>query len=386
MIAPLLRAIAESTAIRSHARLKPTVPGSRVMPPTYAGAGEGERDGGHLFETRVDAEGEIRDAVLLDSVGSAANRAEEALLYEIRSRGLVVPDLFVKVGDFGEVSTLELPHRCFDAYVWESLLDGTPFPHSEIGKALRRASLHEATALYRHVPMSLVFGAWDSHGARTGLGSKFARVLCAEVVGLGVQRGSRAAQKTDPFIERPKEVVVYETEDETTFTTDPEKARKERGKPKQIQAVSKLGFGAVPATQPGGVTLDHAEQHVVLSIGQLRRLRFPVGGEPDEDRDRAGRAVLAALAILSIELQRDLGFSLRSGCELTLETEPGWQVVGRTLDDLRPLEVGGSDGARALFRQAVEHADSTGLSFAEPVHLTAREDLVKVVASARSLR
>ena len=209
-------------------------------------------------------------------------------------------------------------------------------------------------------------------------------MLCAEVVGIGVQAGVRAAQKTDPFIEKPKEIVVYEADDGSTFTTDPDKAKQERGKPKQKKA-SELGFGAVPAKQPGGVTLDHAEQHVVLSLGQLRRLRFPVDGAQSDDRDQAGRAVLAALAILAIELQRDRGFALRSGCELVLETEPGWEVVGRTLADIEKLGFSGSDDARALYREAVEHAESQALTFAEPVHLQARDELVQIVRTARGL-
>jgi len=386
MLGQLLDAITRSTAIRSHARLQPTVPGSRVMPPTFANADETGKASGHLFEKRVGLGGEVLDAVLLDSVGSAANRAEAALLEEIRSGRLELPDLLVRVEGYGELSTLELPHRCFDAYVWESLLDGAPFPKTEIGQALQAATARQATALYRHVPVSLLCGAWNSHGAKGGLGSKFARVLCAEIMGLGVEKGVRAAQKTDPFIEKPGEVVIYETEDDTRFTVDPEKAQQERGKPKQIKKVSELGFGAVPARQPGGVSLDYAEQHVVLSLGQLRRLRFPLDGQSGDERDQAGRAVLAALGILATELQRDTGFSLRSGCELTLETEPGWEVVGRTLDDVRGLEVRTSEDARQLYQDAVENAQSRGLEFAEPVHLEARDELVQIVQRARSVQ
>jgi CRISPR-associated protein Csb1 len=379
----LIDAVGRSTAIRSHARLKPTVPGSRILPPTFANAGEGGA-GGHLYEKRVTENGTVCDAVLLDSVGSAANRAEEALLQEVRAGRLAMPDLIIKVGDFGSLSTLEMPHRCFDAYLWESEIDGTPFPQSQIGLALQGSNLGDATALYRHAPMSLVCGAWNSHGASGGHGSKFARVLSAEVVGLGVERGVRAAQKTDPFIEKPGEVIVYESEDDSRFTTDPERAKKDRGRPKQKKA-SELGFGAVPATQIGGVSLEHAEQHVVLSLGQLRRLQFPMAGEKSAERDRAGRAVLASLGMLAIELQRDRGFSLRSGCELTLENEPSWEIVGRTLQDVRRLEVAGSEDARRLFDGAVEHARSKGLEFAEPVHLEARADLVEIVKAARSL-
>ncbi len=382
MLTTILDATRNSSAIRSLARLLPTVPGSRVMPPTFASI-DGSKKSGHLTETRVRPSGEHSPAVLLDSVGSSANRVEEALLDAIRAEELTLPDLLLEVPGYGELSTLELPHRCFDAYLREGLVDGEPFPKSPVGRRLGAATPREATALFEHAPISLLCGVWDSHGDKGGHGSRFARVLCAELVGLGVVAGKRAAQKTDPLIEKPGEVPAYRAADDSnSFTTDEKKARRKRGKPERVK-LSELGFGALPAgDQHGGVTLDHAEQQVVISLGQLRRLRFPVGGH-DESRNRAARAVLASLGILGIELQRDRGFSLRSGCELSLETEPSWEIVGRTLDDVKPLEVGGSEGARGLFEAAVAHAAEAGLRFADPIRLIASDELVALIRKAR---
>ncbi len=382
MLTTILDATRKASAIRSHARLLPTVEGSRVMPPTFANAKEGKS--GHLFEKRVRPDGQEVQAVLLDSVGSSANRVEEALLDAMGSGELTLPDLLLEVRGYGELSTLQLPHRCFDAYLREGLLDGEPFPTSPIGCRLGAATPREATAIFEHAPVSLLCGAWDSHGDKGGLGSRFARVLCAELVGLGVLEGRRAAQKTDPLVERPGEVPTYRPEDEsTTFTLDEKAAKIAKQKPVQVK-LSEIGFGAVPAgDQHGGVTLEHAEQQVVISLGQLRRLRFPMDDADDDERNQAGRAVLATLGILGVELQRDRGFSLRSGCELSLETEPQWEIVARTLDDVRVLEVDGSAGARSLFEEAVEHAAKAGLSFADPVHLVARDELVALVKKAR---
>ncbi|MDA8020488.1 MAG: type I-U CRISPR-associated RAMP protein Csb1/Cas7u, partial [Thermoanaerobaculia bacterium] len=333
----------------------------------------------HLFEDRVDSEGVVRPAVLLDSVGSAANRAEEALLRGVQDGVIHLPDLLLDVEGYGEVSTLQLPHRCFDAYLREGLLDGEPFPTSAIGSSLQHATMRDATAIYRHCPVSLLFGAWNSHGIKGGMGAKFARVLSAEIVGLGVQKGERRAQKTDPLAQKTKEIAAYEA-DGRSFTLH----RVKGSKAKQVK-LSELGFGSVPAKQAGGVTVEYAEQHVVLSLGQLRRLCFPIDGEDDEERNLAGRAVLATLGILAIELQRDHGFSLRSGCELALEKEPAWELVGRTLENLTTLEVGGSSGALRLFKETVDHAASKGLTFAEPLQLTARDELVELVERARSV-
>ena len=387
MLSKILEAVQTSSAIRSVARLLPTAPGSRVMPPTFADTGRasGEKRSGHLFEDRVGPSGDAVKAVLLDSVGSSANRVEEALLDAVREGTLTLPDLILEVPGYGELSTLELPHRVFDAYLREGLLDGEPFLESDLGRRLGAATPRAATAIFEYAPVSLLCGVWDSHGDKGGLGSRFARVLCAELVGLGVVEGRRSAQKTDPRVERPGEVPAFRpADDSTSFTLDPDRAKKDgKGNPVQVK-LSELGFGAVPAgDQHGGVTLEHAEQHVVISLGQLRRLRFPDGDTDDEERNRAGRAVLATLGILGIELQRDRGFSLRSGCELSLETEPPWEIVGRTLDDVRVLDVGGSDGARLLFEEAVEHAAETGLRFAKPLRLVARDELVALVKKAR---
>ena len=49
---------------------------------------------------------------------------------------------------------------------------------------------------------------------------------------------------------------------------------------------------------PGGVTISHAEQTVVLSLPALRRLHFPVGGEYKPEFDNAARTVLAALGLV----------------------------------------------------------------------------------------
>ena len=54
----------------------------------------------------------------------------------------------------------------------------------------------------------------------------------------------------------------------------------------------------------GGVTIDRAEQTIVLSFPALRRLRFPINGEAQSrlEVDVAARTVLAALGLCAAAL------------------------------------------------------------------------------------
>lgn len=92
-----------------------------------------------------------------------------------------------------------------------------------------------------------------------------------------------------------------------------------RDEPRAIQA---------HAVKPGGVTVDHALHTWTLSLTQLRRLRFPVDGEHDEQRNQAARAVLAALGLYALALQQERGCWLRSRCELIPESNATLELVG----------------------------------------------------------
>jgi CRISPR-associated protein Csb1 len=69
------------------------------------------------------------------------------------------------------LTSLEFPHRYADAYLRDSTVDGVPFDHSEVGRALQAADLADASSLFAHDPGSLVYGAWNSH--RKGRQAKF---------------------------------------------------------------------------------------------------------------------------------------------------------------------------------------------------------------------
>jgi CRISPR-associated protein Csb1 len=169
--------------------------GSKVFPPTYPTSSD--RPPYVIEERRVD--GRTCGSVLLDSTPSQANRAEEALLRAHRTGVLQVPLMTIEHSGEAPVAltSLEFPHRYADAYLRDSVLDGTAFDKTVLGRSLLSASLEDARALYAHDPGSLVFGAWNSH--RKGRQRKFPRVYTSEVIGWDPVVGARNAGRMDPL-------------------------------------------------------------------------------------------------------------------------------------------------------------------------------------------
>ena len=95
----------------------------------------------------------VSTTVLLDSVASQANRAELALLEGRERDELVFPVPYVDFTDDGDITdyekltVLEAPHRLADAIFRDSLLDGTLFRLSDVGRAITDATPRNATDL-----------------------------------------------------------------------------------------------------------------------------------------------------------------------------------------------------------------------------------------------
>src|SRR5882724_445190 len=342
----------DGAAIRIRTKLLP-VGGSddKIFPPTYAG----ESHAVYAVEKRRIGEREVA-TVLLDSVQSQANRLEQGLLEAVEDEGLQIPVIEVNFASAFEgrkkVTSLDAPHRIADALIRDSLViseNKRPFAKSTIGKRFSGSSYANATALFEYCPTALIFGVWDSHGSGGGLGNKFARALVSEIVGFDAVAGVRTGGKLDPFnIGSKIEGRIYEHKDaDEKWTFDEADAAKDKkgkfvvaGKdPQEKGKPSAIGHGNIPPSvveykdkkrdseaEPyaGGVTISSALQTTVLSFPQLRRLRFPAAdGKSSAERNKAGRVVLAALALHAIALQKSDGYLLRSRGQLVpVPTEP----------------------------------------------------------------
>ncbi len=404
----LLDATRDHAAFRRRRRLQPVGgQGDMVFPPTYPGDGQNSPPR-HVFERR---RREGRDepvwCVLLDSVQSQANRMEEALLEAARDGRIVLPRLAVDfaaagIGTIGEITSLDAPHRIYDAILRDSLLGGQPFGKSPQGKALKAATPKDASAILEMSPSSLLFGAWNSTGEGGGLGAKFPRAIVSEIIGVDVPvemaprhrrdalpevqtAARRTGSRMDP-LGVVKSVTIYQHKDDhTDWTPDPtlaavdkkgapiKFARNEKNKDAGKPAIINHG-NIAPSVQALGVTCAHAEQTVVITLAGLRRLRFGKSA----DGDAAGRALIVALGLVALVEQDARGYSLRSRCDLVC-------------DDAAPLELVRADGstekleltraeALALYAEAVTAAEAAGFALVKvPITLTPQDKLVHIV-------
>jgi CRISPR-associated protein Csb1 len=379
-ISNLRELVKGSVALRSRTELKPAGgDGDKIFPPTYAG-------GEYATETRRIA-GEAVDCVLLDSVQSQANRFESAL-QDALDRGLIaMPCIRVSfpaelAREFGPITSLTVPHRCYDAILRDSMEGETPFPKSAIGSALIAAGPADATALYRHCPTVLVFGGWDSTGARGGMGAKFTRAVSSEIVGIGASAGVRTSSRIDPLAIRREVGVLIEGNDRTAWQVAPESA-------KGAKRPSEIVHGNIAPTieaGAGGVTVDRIEQTWVLSLTALRRYRFPVDGARENERDLAGRLVLVALALAARALARDDGLFLRSRCQLA--PVPGGSRLEAIASDgsTQEFEDPTAEHAVELLSSAADAAAEHGLEWeTRPVELKAQANLVELVRRSLEL-
>src|SRR5580658_3435178 len=339
------RAVQQDAALRRRQVLQPIGgKGDKIFPPTYPEErrGQGPR---HVFERRR-IDGREVWCVLVDSVQSQANRLEESLLAALRQGAVSLPHVTVDFRDAGlsglaEITSLEAPHRVYDAILRDSLLDGTPFMKSPLGLRLAEAKPGDATALLEASPNALLFGAWHSTGEGGGLGAKFPRCLVSEIIAVEVPVEDGPA---DP---RSGEIEVRTAGRRTGSRIDP--------------------------------------------LGILRRVEVFKGQDGwDTNKDRAGKG---AKLVRPSEInhgnmapseQDECGYALRSRCDLVCDGRAPLELVhpDGTVDR---VEIDGV-AARALYAASFEAAVKAGFRLsAEPVRLAPQPKLVEIVQRSQKL-
>ena len=390
----LTEAIAKHAALRRVQRLQPVGgTGDKLFPPTYPPAPGARRDAPprHVFERRRVDGGEVW-CVLIDSVQSQANRLEEALLAAAERGAIRIPYVTVDFRAAGldpleRITSLDAPHRVYDAILRDSLMGGQPFMQSPPGRRLAAAKPADATPLLELSPTALLFGAWHSQGEGGGLGAKFPRALVSEIMGVDTPvdeienartgeveprtAGQRTGSRIDPLGVLRK-VDVFKGG--AGWSPD----QKEAGARAKKVRPSEINHGNIaPTVQPLGVTCSYAEHRAVITLAGLRRLRFG-----SDERNDAGRALVAALGLVALAEQDAGGYALRSRCDLVC-------------DGSAPLELVRADGstetvdldrgrAQALYRDAYARAESAGFRF-ESIVLTPQDKLVEIVRRSREL-
>jgi CRISPR-associated protein Csb1 len=340
-------------------------PHTSVAPAKFA-AGNDQK-GAYAYERRY-LDGEIQQAVLIDSKQSQLNRCEQALSQAIMDEHPVLSRLprilvsYERNGQVEEYSDLTLPHRVFDGHIRAGTVDGRPVTQLDAYRTLRDATPANARALLDASPVSLIFGGWDSsRAARQG---RWRSVLVGEIVGFCAdsQPSLRGGARVDPVgmkIELSeaalKELATSQRAELSGKTY--EKVVKEASKAAGAKRVSAstLGLGGIP---PGletlaGVACHRIIRSHVLSFATLRQIRFGAGPEGDA----ACRGLLAALALNALA-RSDSELHLRANCDLRAAAAPVVEIdqPGGSRTTLSPLSIDEADRLLATALAAAEQA------------------------------
>lgn len=394
----------DAVALRSRMTLQPAGgEGDKVFPPSYAV--DGRADHKYAVEERQVGNGDhVSTTVLLDSVASQANRAELALLSGWEHGELIFPVPYVDfsddsgVTDYERLTVLEAPHRLADAIFRDSLLDGTLFRLSDVGRAITDATPRNATALFRYSPTSLLFGMWDSTGPKGGLGSKFQRAYVSEIVGFDAKIGNKVRSRIDPLqIEKvaAEDRVFNSTDPFEVWTHDRDAAERDnKGNPAPASRGSESGEAGQPSkinhgniapsidAQAGGVTISSALQTTVISFAALRRLRFK---GVDRTAETAARTAVAALGVAAVAYQYMADYDLRSRCLLMPTHAPHLELLGRDGSAGEPVAVD-HDTSGQILREAQNHALDAGIGWETgDIRLVPAPKLLELIQRSRKV-
>ena len=299
--------------------------GQPVMPPSYEAPLE-------IHPRHLD--GQVRPVIELDSIGSSANRVEEGLLDEHRAGRypLAVSSTTIDAGD-GQtftISTLEAPHRVFDAWIRLATEAGSAvaFEATERGQELSLAHAGALDPILEASAHDLLFGVWDSHRSGPGGQVRIARSFTSTVIGLDPQEIVTTAARRDPLnLGEAKDVKA----------------------PKGMK-LSEQGLSSIPPQRRRpGVSVSEARFIGFLSFAALRRLRF----ERYDDADV--RVLLAALCLHGLRLRETAGWHLRSECDLVPTSDMRFELL-RTGGEQREQLTLTLDESRVLLTEAAARA------------------------------
>ena len=321
--------------------------GQPVMPPSYEAPLE-------IHSRHLD--GKVRAVIELDSIGSSANRVEEGLLEEYRAGRYPLPvssmTLEAGNGQTFTISTLEAPHRIFDAWIRLATEAGSDvaFEVTERGQELSLAHAGALDPILETSSHDLLFGVWDSHRSGPGGQVRIARSFTSTVIGLDPEEIITTAARRDPLnLGEAKDVKA----------------------PKGMK-LSKQGLSSIPPQRRRpGVSISEARFIGFLSFAALRRLRF-------ERYDNADvRVLLAALCLYGLRLRETAGWHLRSECDLIPTSDMRFELL-RTGGEQREQLSLALDDTRALLAEAVDRAGVKDRS----VHLVGGPHLTPLVERA----
>lgn len=347
-------AVTNAAGLSINAKLVALNGSNHILPPTYADA--------PLKHNMTPPDGTGLSAwVSIDSAASFANRVEERLVHA----GLGLDPLRVAVAG-RNLSTMQMPHRAYDAILRDSELDGIAFRKTDIGKAVIAASVDDASALLKYDPSILLLGGWNSTGLGENKGhvAKWPAALSVEITGTGARPVDRAGGRLDPLGITLDAGRMIREDDSYHLVPEGEKPPKEALRP------SEINHGNIaPTASPKGVLVDEIQLAGSLSFARLRRYNFG-----DEEADRAAWTFLACMGIYGVAAELEDGLDLRRDCELVAD-DVSWTI--RRPGGREPITV-----SKASAREALEQAREN-IELSQPVEFEAGDNLEQLVARSQ---
>ncbi len=314
----------------------------------------------YATEAYVD-DGVEKLSVLLDSVASSTSRHHLALQEGLASGEITFPNPYVdftvdeELVDIGRVTALQAPYGLADAIFGDSMLDGTLFWLSELGRRITDATPNSATALLLTNPVALLMGMWDSTDPKGGVGSKFERAFVSEIVGLGARLGAKVADSSNQSGAHHESIA---------------------------SSIDHL---------VGEITIEKAIQTTVISLAALRKLHFPTDasgaaltGSARIRVEIAARTAIAALGVAAIAHQRDFECDLRSRCLLVPTQEAHMELVPRD-DSTPPVFTIDRKAANKVLEEAARECTKAGLAWpVDEIRLVPAPKLCELIKRSRA--
>ena len=277
-------------------------PGTVIFPPTYA-----RRGGDHPYAISVfrsdlapeaaHAQGLEANICDLDSVGSQANRMEPA--FAEPPLNSLVPQRVIKAGTT-TVNLLQIGHRIADGAVrFSALAEGAAKAIAALGTE------HDATALARLAPTSLIFGFWDSRDSML----KCPRIVNSTIRASNVAVLKRSAQFNPAF--DPAGLSLAEAADLQSAPAQDEK-----------DPLSQEGLRSAPAVDThGGVRVfGRIIRRTEINLVALRSVAVTKAGKIDAPETLKLRRYLLGLSLVAGRVQN--AYNLRQGCLLVSVADP----------------------------------------------------------------
>ena len=217
---------------------------------------------------------------------------------------------------------------------------------------------------------------WGSPEKPGGLGAKFERAYISEIVAVdALVVEERAGFRIDP-VNSSSKVPLVRTQEGSQVASE---------KAKNTVRPSELNHGNIVfESSNGGIRCRFAEQTTVVSLGALRKLRFPVNGKNDTRRDDAARTVLVAIALCAAVLSSSRGVSLRSRCSLRPTAARSWELLDGPGSASETFSMD-SAGAIALLNDAIATAKDAGVSsMTDKLTLKPAAELVDLVRESQA--